>query len=128
LVDAEVFVLRSRMYRGGKAGRTDVAASEDILKIVLTNPNPPDGFQDLLPQEIAYGGKKDPTFLVGGPFPSLDAQQEWKQVEDPAEDYEVDLIGASGWILQKEDSGADVPFTHPFGARLGVHGRGRPGL
>ncbi len=41
--------------------------------------------------------------------------REWNQVTAPSEDYDRDTVGFSGWLLQPEISGADVPFTHPFG-------------
>jgi hypothetical protein len=42
-------------------------------------------------------------------------EREWNQVTAPGGDYDVDTAGFSGWLLQPEISGADVPFTHPFG-------------
>jgi hypothetical protein len=40
---------------------------------------------------------------------------EWNQVTAPAEDRDQVPAGFSGWVLQPEISGNDVPFTHPFG-------------
>ena len=41
--------------------------------------------------------------------------REWVQIGDATEDYDLDPVGFSGWLLRPEVSGADVPFTHPFG-------------
>ena len=35
--------------------------------------------------------------------------------DDPGEDYDEDAVVLSGWMLEPELSGNDVPFTHPFG-------------
>ena len=47
-------------------------------------------------------------------YPS-DKPLEWQQVLDAANEYDVAPIGVSGWVVKPEESGADVPFTHPFG-------------
>jgi hypothetical protein len=90
---------------------------KDILSIQYTNPDPPANFDTSGAAEIAYGRPNpgDGTDVIGGPFPSYDIRQEWKQVLAPDEDYETDLVGASGWMLDPSTSGADVPFDHPFG-------------
>src|SRR5216684_1670894 len=50
-----------------------------------------------------------------GTYP-LHSAYEWAQVGDPNQEYDnTNLIGASGWVVAPEDSGADVPFSHPFG-------------
>jgi len=51
-----------------------------------------------------------------GTYP-LDQDFEWAQVGVPSEEYDDPtlVMGASGWIVAPEDSGADVPFSHPFG-------------
>jgi|GEM_PF-4126174 len=78
------------------------------------NPDPPSDFSNTGAATIAYG-KPNPSSHFGGPFPSLDALQEWKQVLLPEEDYEdFSLVGASGWVFDPNFSGADVPFDHPF--------------
>jgi hypothetical protein len=41
--------------------------------------------------------------------------REWVQVAAPTDDYDLDPVGFTGWLLQPEVSGSDVPFTHPFG-------------
>jgi hypothetical protein len=89
-------------------------APQYILEIKHTNPDPPSDFSNTGAATITYG-KPQPTPLVGGAFPSIDARQEWKQVVAPEEDYEVALVGASGWVLDPGFSGADLPFDHPFG-------------
>jgi hypothetical protein len=41
---------------------------------------------------------------------------EWLQVGDHNTEYDdAQLTGASGWVVAPEDSGGDVPFSHPFG-------------
>ena len=68
-------------------------------------------------QAVALGSQ-NPGLDLRDKFPSLNAQQEWKQVlpadlTDTAahnEDYERDnLVGATGWLLKPEFSGGDVP-------------------
>jgi hypothetical protein len=50
-----------------------------------------------------------------GDYP-LHARREWEQVLDSSNEYDnPDLVGAAGWVVAPEDSGADVPFSHPFG-------------
>lgn len=93
-----------------------------ILDIRFENPDQLKDVDALFAQGVALG-QQDPSTILGGTFPSRDAQQEWKQTL-PAdltntaaheEDYEGDnLVGASGWALVPRFSGADVPFTHPF--------------
>jgi hypothetical protein len=49
------------------------------------------------------------------------SKNEWTQLLNQDEDYEVDLVGLSGRAIiydldgKNGDSGHDVPFTHPFG-------------
>jgi hypothetical protein len=96
---------------------------QQILDIQFTNPSDVTDVDALYAQHVAFG-KQDPTPVVGGHFPSVDAKQEWKQVL-PSDlnntdahdmDYEgSNLVGAVGWALNPEFSGADVPFDHPFG-------------
>lgn len=40
---------------------------------------------------------------------------EWTPVLAPADETDDTVTGLSGWVAQSHDSGADVPFTHPFG-------------
>ena len=92
---------------------------QHILEIQYANPAPPSDFSSTGAATIAYG-KPSPTPPVlgqdiGGAFPSVDALQEWKQVLAPEEDYDLNLVGATGWALDVKFSGADVPFSHPFG-------------
>src|SRR5262249_45570771 len=41
--------------------------------------------------------------------------REWNQVTAPSEDYDLDTVGFSGWLIQPDISGGGVPVTHPFG-------------
>jgi hypothetical protein len=79
------------------------AAAADILELRFDNRGPP------IATDVSWaksGGKTYPT----------DTAFEWAQVQDPTqEDDDSTLIGASGWVVAPEDSGADVPFSHPFG-------------
>ena len=51
----------------------------------------------------------------GGTFP-LDRGMEWVQPLALTDEYdESSLVGCSGWVIVPDDSGADVPFDHPFG-------------
>jgi len=94
-----------------------------ILEIQYTNPDHPQDVSALYVQNVAFAGQ-NPTALIGGHFPSPDAEQEWKQVlpldlTDTAghnADHEgPNLVGATGWVLHPECSKADVAFDHPFG-------------
>jgi hypothetical protein len=50
-----------------------------------------------------------------GTYPS-GSRDEWVQVLAPHDDYETTtLVGAAGWVVAPEMSGADMPFSHPFG-------------
>ena len=87
-------------------------APKEILEIRQANPAPPSDFAGTGSNDRA--GQGPTILLVGGNFPSVDARLEWKQVLAPDEDYEVDLVGACGWVLGPRFSGGDVPFDHPF--------------
>lgn len=50
----------------------------------------------------------------GDTYPG-DKPFEWQQVLDPTGEYDDAPIGVSGWVVKPEESGADVPFSHPFG-------------
>ncbi len=96
---------------------------QQILEIQFANPQDVKDVDSLYAQAVAFG-QPNPSAILGGKFPSPDAQQEWKQVLPKEltntaahnEDYEGrNLVGAIGWALKPEFSGADVPFNHPFG-------------
>ena len=76
-------------------------APKEILEIRQANPAPPSDFAGAGAATIALG-KDQPTPLVGGNFPSVDARLEWKQVQAPDEDYEVDLVGACLFLLSDD--------------------------
>jgi hypothetical protein len=99
-----------------------VVQPEEILSIRFQNPQQVPDVDALYAQAVALGSQ-NPGLDLRDKFPSLNAQQEWKQVlpadlTDTAahnEDYERDnLVGATGWLLNPEFSGGDVPFDHPF--------------
>ena len=50
----------------------------------------------------------------GRTFP-LDKDNEWTQVLAPTEDYDDSPVGCAGWIVAPDDSGGDLPVSHPFG-------------
>ena len=75
--------------------------------IVKANPSPlPESFLTGL-QDLALWREKQDDYPI--------CAREWVQVTDPANDYDVDTAGFSGWLLQPEISKRDVPFTHPLG-------------
>jgi hypothetical protein len=50
-----------------------------------------------------------------GTYPS-GSRDEWVQVLAPHDDFETTtLVGTAGWVVAPEMSGADMPFSHPFG-------------
>lgn len=64
--------------------------------------NPP------LPTDSGWAASGGDTYPDGKSF-------EWQQVLDPANEYDDVPVGISGWVVKPEESGADVPFSHPFG-------------
>jgi hypothetical protein len=51
----------------------------------------------------------------GGTFP-VHRGVEWFQPLALTDEYdETSLVGCSGWVIVPDDSGADMPFDHPFG-------------
>ena len=78
------------------------AAPASILSLV-DNPAPPDSPDKSWAQSN------------GNTYPS-DKRFEWEQVQNSSGEYDdLALMGASGWVVAPEESGADVPFSHPFG-------------
>ena len=76
------------------------AAPANILELHFNNP--------LIPPDTSFKSDKKS-------YPE-DKDFEWAQVLDPKQEYDdTTLMGASGWIVAPEDSGGDVPFSHPFG-------------
>jgi len=92
------------------------------LQVVGTNPGPP--FAGDWATEIVKSNRSAaanlPTIASaaiwikqGDAFPVC--AREWTQVTSPGDDYDQDTVALSGWMLEPELSGNDVPFTHPFG-------------
>jgi hypothetical protein len=90
------------------------------LEFSVTNPDRP-GSGDWA-SDIIKANRSDIDFTLldaavwlkrGDQYPAC--SREWNQVVAPDEDYDLDTAGFSGWLLEPELSGADVPFTHPFG-------------
>jgi hypothetical protein len=77
------------------------AAPANILALSgFINPQPPPG--------------SDWADVGGDTYPG-DKSFEWQQVLDATNEYDVTPVGVSGWVVKPEESGGDVPFTHPFG-------------
>ena len=104
------------------------AALDTSLLAVPSNRPPgaaPASILQLQYQNPSLGGvdqSKDfwTAMLVGDvPFPNSNGSAlEWVPVLDPQEEYgeyDVPMTAASGWIIDPNFSGGDVPFTHPFG-------------
>src|SRR5262249_3044307 len=73
----------------------------DILTLSnFINPAPPSG------DDWADSG--------GDTYPG-DKSFEWEQVLAADDEYDRQPVGVSGWVVKPEESGADVPFSHPFG-------------
>ena len=92
------------------------------LQVAVVNPAPPspgdwaaeivEANQSSIPDLLSLLSL--PVWLErGDDYPVC--EREWNQVTAPGGDYDVDTAGFSGWLLQPEISGKDVPFTHPFG-------------
>ncbi len=95
-------------WSSGSAWTKLTVAPEHIIQIVYTNP----------PLSTDPNWAKQPDGSIpgfGGEFPFPPSEQDWQQVLSPNDEYELDAIGASGWVVNPEQSGADLPFTHPFG-------------
>jgi hypothetical protein len=94
-------------------------------------------------QEILQIDYQNPEFnrtddwakaIAGQEFPFAD--YEWTQVLAPSEEYDGQLVGATGWMINPHHSHGDFTFTHPFlrppeipgsptGLRLGIPFRAR---
>jgi hypothetical protein len=90
------------------------------LELSVANPDRP-GSGDWA-SDIVKANRSDVDFTLldaavwlkrGDQYPAC--SREWNQVIAPDEDLDLDTVGFSGWLLEPELSGADVPFTHPFG-------------
>jgi hypothetical protein len=94
---------------------------QQSLELSLVNPGPPgpgDWASAIVKanrSDIDFTAVLDDVLLCdrGDRYPVC--SREWNQVTAPSEDYDRETVGFSGWLLQPEISGADVPFTHPFG-------------
>ena len=94
---------------------------QQSLELSLVNPDPP-GPGDWA-STIVKANRSDLDFTAvlddavfldrGDRYPVC--SREWNQVTAPSEDYDLDTVGFSGWLIQPDISGGDVPFTHPFG-------------
>ncbi len=52
--------------------------------------------------------------IAGGMFPEHSGF-EWKQVLAPDEEYDDDVVGMTGWVINPSLTKTDFPFSHPFG-------------
>ena len=79
-------------------------APADILTIRFENPSLPDAGDGSW-----ASSDDDDVYPVNVGF-------EWLQTLAPADEYEgSELVGCAGWVVDPDDSGADVPFDHPLG-------------
>lgn len=79
------------------------AAPASLLEVRFDNLGPP------ISPDTSWAKSDGKTYPEDKSF-------EWAQIQDPNQEYDdATLIGASGWIVAPEDSGGDVPFSHPFG-------------
>jgi hypothetical protein len=70
----------------------------------------------LSPSNLNWAKEPDGSIPgLGGEFPFPPSEKEWQQVLSLNDEYDVDAIGVSGWVVNPEHSKADLPFTHPFG-------------
>src|SRR3954451_13676349 len=94
----------------------------DSLLVSFVNPAPP--ASENWAADVVKGNRSSFSTLAsllslavwqqrGDAFPVC--AREWVQVGAPTEDYDLDPVGFTGWMLKPELSGNDVPFTHPFG-------------
>ncbi len=81
------------------------AAPADILQISFANPAA--GVDVYSDWTAAFVGTTT-SFPQG-------AVAEWMPVVDAGQDWDEHPVGASGWVIDPNFSGGDVPFTHPFG-------------
>jgi hypothetical protein len=98
------------------------ATPQGSLEITAVNPGPPSS-GDWATEIVKQNRSSFSTLAsllslavwadVGDQYPVC--TREWNQVLAPGEDYDLDSVAFSGWLLQPEISGNDVPFTHPFG-------------
>ena len=113
------------------------ASPRESLQISVVNPPTPAGANwaaDIVNQNLSIG----PNFFSllslvvfskrGSDYPAC--KREWNQVVAPAEDYDSDPVGFTGWLLQPEISGGDVPFVtrHAEWARMGRETSGSAGM
>ncbi|MDA8439689.1 MAG: hypothetical protein M0Z51_12650 [Propionibacterium sp.] len=112
------------MIRGeaGAPAKTPAAS----LEVMATNPGPPSTGDEDWAVHIVKGNRTPPIDVSGVSVLTLAAMlargddfpvcsREWNEITAPGEDYDDDPVAFSGWLLQPEISGNDVPFTHPFG-------------
>jgi len=94
---------------------------QQSLELSLVNPDPPrpgDWASVIVKanrSDLDFTAVLDDAVFIarGDRYPVC--SREWNQVTAPGDDYDLDTVGFSGWLLHPDISGADVPFTHPFG-------------
>lgn len=83
-------------------------APAGILELQFDNPVLPSLDDPHWARTHDYSTFED-TFPIRRPF-------EWAQTFDEENEYDDPrLIGAAGWVVAPEDSGGDMPTSHPFG-------------
>jgi hypothetical protein len=95
-----------------------VAEPEDLLVIEYVNPDAPtigDWANQIVKGAHPFDSSHQHEIVDGSDAFPGNERKEWKQVLAPDDEYDEKLVGATGWVIQPEFSGGDVPFTHPFG-------------
>lgn len=99
---------------------TQIAATRRSLQVCLQTASTPPPVAT--PQNILEIQHNNPAFtlttdlansIAGGKFPR-DSGKEWKQVLEPGEEYDLFLVGATGWVIDPKLVERDFPFSHPF--------------
>src|SRR5262249_50108575 len=75
---------------------------------ILTTDEPAPGIQGPADWAAALASRQE--YLENDPPPV-----EWMPVLDPDNELGIHLTTVSGWMVHSDESGEDVPFTHPFG-------------
>jgi len=96
---------------GAPAAPPGGTAPQRILEIDFKNPAFDETkFKYDWGKEVATG-TSDPTNT--DTFP-VQIGKEWVQVLAPSEDYDLSVVGATGWAIHPRPNTVDFPFDHPF--------------
>jgi len=98
-------ILTTQGNPGQPIGAPRAHADQSILETQFQNPAPP--LRDSQDSWALSGGKTWPG--------DEERAWEWSQVLARTEEFDLNLVGAAGWVRSPDNSKADVPFDHPFG-------------